>query len=568
MKKHLKKYWLIEVIIFITVIRIIMVAHLPIYAISTAAIDDALMVKEANSLKSFEWLGGYNQFTLVKGMMFPLFLAILNYIGISYTVGVTVFYIISIIIFVWVIKDKIKNKYALAFIYLLLLFNPATFGYANIQRVYRNSITPTQAMLMISCFMSIYFKIDNEKYRKTNYLWALGAGISLATFWNTREDSIWIIPFVIVITILTIVKIIFYYKKNKNIKRSIPKIIISILPVIVLILANTTISFINYKVYGINTVNELNNSNFTKAMKSIYAVKPEENIENVTVTREKLERIYKYSPTMESIKEYMNEGIDLYKGADRNPEDNEVEDGWFFWSFREAVARAGYYDNGPQEAESIYKKISDEIENVLNEGKLERQNVMPSALMPPWRKGTMPQLLNAMERTIKYVVSFDKIELKIQPSIDDGNGGIQLFETITNNKAIHPNQQYENEIATMTRYARRFNKIIRGYQLTGYALAVVGVIGYIYIIIETIKNIRKNKNYEDIDTVILLTGIIGSFIVLVAGVSYNEIASCDSINYMYLSGAYPLLLGFEAISICKLIEKIRKNKVITHMHKK
>ena len=158
MKKHLKKYWLIEVIIFITVIRIIMVAHLPIYAISTAAIDDALMVKEANSLKSFEWLGGYNQFTLVKGMMFPLFLAILNYIGISYTVGVTVFYIISIIIFIWVIKDKIKNKYALAFIYLLLLFNPATFGYANIQRVYRNSITPTQAMLMISCFMSIYFK--------------------------------------------------------------------------------------------------------------------------------------------------------------------------------------------------------------------------------------------------------------------------------------------------------------------------------------------------------------------------------------------------------------------------
>ena len=52
------------------------------------------MINIGNSLLSKKWLGTYDQFTLVKGMMFPLFLAISHYIGIPYTVATICLYII------------------------------------------------------------------------------------------------------------------------------------------------------------------------------------------------------------------------------------------------------------------------------------------------------------------------------------------------------------------------------------------------------------------------------------------------------------------------------------------
>ena len=188
----MKEYWFILFIFITAIIKIIMVSNLPIFAMTTSAVDDRLMLSTADSLLDLKWLGNYGQFTLVKGIFFPLFLGILNFIGISYTTGTTVLYIISVLVFILVIKDKIKNKYALSFIYLILLFNPVTYGLQSFQRVYRNSITPAQALFIISCFMAVYFKIGDKKYKKSIWLWSIGAGISLTALWNTREDAIWV----------------------------------------------------------------------------------------------------------------------------------------------------------------------------------------------------------------------------------------------------------------------------------------------------------------------------------------------------------------------------------------
>ena len=107
----LKNYGLVIFIIIVSIIKIISILNIPIYAIAPSSIDDRLMINIGNSLLSKKWLGTYDQFTLVKGMMFPLFLAISHYIGIPYTVTTICLYIISSIIFIHMLKNIIKNKH-------------------------------------------------------------------------------------------------------------------------------------------------------------------------------------------------------------------------------------------------------------------------------------------------------------------------------------------------------------------------------------------------------------------------------------------------------------------------
>lgn len=56
--------------------KIVMMNKIHIYALTTAVADDALMVRMAENWGELHWLGGYNQYTLVKGIFFPAFLEV------------------------------------------------------------------------------------------------------------------------------------------------------------------------------------------------------------------------------------------------------------------------------------------------------------------------------------------------------------------------------------------------------------------------------------------------------------------------------------------------------------
>ena len=546
MKNILKKYYLIFIIIGIICIKQILVNGIPIYAISNAVCDDRLMANIATYLLKFEWLGDYNQLTLVKGIFFPLYLAINVFLGISYIGATTALYSLACLIFVYSIKDLIKNKWFLLIIFTILIFNPVSYGQETLQRVYRNSITASQVLIIFSAFFKMYLNRDKKITKMLP--WALLGGFTLASFVNNREDWIWIMPFIIVVTMVIIVTIIM---KNKNIKQNISKIIVVIVPLIILFAVNTTISTINYKYYNIYSYNEINNSDFSDAMKAIYSVENEEEIEYVSVTREKMKRLYEISPSLNLIKDNMENYLDGWSKTDRNPDDLEVEDGWFFWCLRDAVYASGYYKDG-QTANEYYKKVAEEINEAIDSGLVESQPTMPSALMSPWRKGYTAKITDAMLKIIVYVPSFTDVSTTTIAST--GNiEGIKAMEILTNNNAIYPDsygEAAEAQIAVYKVYTSRLNAIGSIYKKTGFLVFILGLTSYILLVIKMFA--KKEKN---IDIILLLTGILLSYLVLVLGVAYNHIASCYSITYMYLSGAYPLVIAFSTISIFKLISK-------------
>ena len=442
------------------------------------------------------------------------------------------------------------------------------------------------------------------------------------------------------------------------------------------------ISMINYSHYGIYTYNEINNSNFGKAMQAIYSIKPNEEIEWVTNTHEKLERIAAESETFNIIMPKIEEKIDFYDDFDRKPDDGEIEDGWFFWVLREAVflSKEELGIENAKDFNDFYLNLSKELNKLIDEGKFEKQSTMPSSLMPPWRKGNLGKLFNAVGEEIKFLTNYDDVELSVPIyEIEGHDRENELFKKITRNSIVEkakivelygfyynlniktfnvelqdeegntiyaftnlksnppiqenikevygvdytdkitffetiktdvdPNnifvivkqgkdmllkarfkdkvQEYNIDDPISKLYLKapivyndrveeraevatnRLNSIMNVYKLFGEFIFIISFIIYIgYLVCLTIALILKkiDNNINLLNRVLILSGIILSVVVLMFGVGYNHIASCDSITYMYLSGAYPLIIAFETIAIGEFFKTtklyLKQNKVL------
>lgn len=106
-------------------------------------------------------------------------------------------------------------------------------------------------------------------------------------------------------------------------------------------------------------------------------------------------------------------------------------------------------------------------------------------------------------------------------------------------------------------YVDRMNAIGKIYKVTGVGIFILSVVAYLYSGVSLIKKKEKEKT---VTVMLILSGLFLSTIVLFGGVAYNEIASCDSIRYMYLSGAYPMVLAFEGLAIIYALELLLEHR--------
>lgn len=558
----LKKYRFIICIIVFAIIKQILVANIPITPYPNQGYDDNMMVDMAVQIRAGDWLGEYTSNTLVKGPFFPFLLAVINYLGFSYIGVMNLIYTIACIYFIYTIKDIFKTKKSLFAIYLVLLFNPVSYAFWTLQRVYRNGITLAQAIVVIGSLFAMYQR-RNKKVRDMLHFAIIG-GLTLASLWLTREDGIWILPFVLVVTLIVLISILYMNikekKKFKITKTLVGKVIVSILPLIILFGSINVIRTINYAKYGVYVYNEINDGYFGKVIKAMYSVKTDEDIQYVTVTRNKLNKIYEYSETLSSIRPQMEASMDAWDYNDRHPGDTQVEDGWFWWALKEAGENAGIYENA-QTANEFYRKVYEEIEQAKKDGNLETQMSMPSNLMSPWKASYWVELPKTMIEITWYIINFEDVEtVNYAVDIPDDADGIRRFEAFTNNLAVGNTEDTNADYITKytEKYVDRLNFIGNIYQISG---AVIAIIAFICYIIMTMKLIKSKDKSDTLDAWLLITGVGLSLVVLILGVSYNHITSCYSKYYMYLSGAYPLVTIVCIASICYILERINWKKI-------
>jgi hypothetical protein len=575
-KINLKNLSYIGIILIICITRVLLIIKLPIFAYIDYINDDELMVQLAKSIVSGNWLGNYGYNTLLKGPVFPLYLAILCSLKLPYLLTTTLVYIIVCCVFIYSIKDIISNKFYLLLLFILMVYNPIMFS-TDFQRVYRNSLTPCLAILLISFYNIILINRNNPKIFKYVFGCVM-ASLIFPFFYYIREDSIWIIPLMCFYSFIIFVNLIINVVKNKKIELlQVIKLFLLFLPVITLVIFESVIGNINYKYYGAKVVNMNNFESLQNAIHAISIVKDcsEDAYEYegrkvcFTNSREKIKMLYEYSPSLNSIKDSFELAQDNLSGS----EGGQISNGMFMWAFLEGVSGSGY--DSFEKQNELLDNIANEINDCISNGKLETQELVP------FFNDVNVKMLNFDSLYKYFKESIDTINNYKTFSVMDTYGSlynseyfeyrIRLFLEITNDRMLLNDEEsawksfgeliktnQKEYIDEMQVKLDILNQIKDLYYYVANVIEIVGYISYVALsIIVVIRTIKREDN-NLLNNWFIASGLIGSIVVICLGIAYTSVTKVNVTIAFYLMSAYILNIAFCLISIFSVIKFIEK----------
>lgn len=569
-KRFLNTYALAVAMLAVIVFRLALGTGMPLDVHAGATYDDAWCVRAASFISSGQWLGPYDDTTLIKGPGFPIFLALAHVQTLGYGLVLTLLWIVSCLLFVLALRPLLRKRKAVFILFAALLFCPVSFSTETFQRVYRNSATASQALLVFAGYLGMYLRLkglrsadptrlsDHGSWRRvrSSWLlilpWSLLAALSLAWFWVSREDSVWIAPFVLVATVVMAVMVFRSFGRSGAASRAVACLLLLALPLIGTGATVGGIASANQSAYGISTVSEIGSSEFARAIRDLYAIQPANQPANqrVAVSHDTLQRAYAASPALASIKEEVeSEFADFGDAIDNDPGDGEVNGGEFFWVIRRAARDAGYFENAGK-AQGFFGQVADELEAAFEAGTLRQRATWPNAIMTPWRGEYAGRLLPALAGQFWQAVSYG--DVSCEPYIAQGpEDGIRFFESQVNGVAYRAGVPYPAACSVGMGATWL-------YRALGPLLALSGAVCTVLIWVRWARARGKGRSlwrpYLGAASLAILS-ILLSVLVLETGLAYSRVSSFVPIAYYYYgSAAYPLLLAANLLALFGVLQ--------------
>ena len=528
-------------------LRIWLTEYQPLLALGWVTTDDQLFIVLAKYLLKGEWLGPYNSLTLVKGPFFSMWIAFMYVLGIPLLLSAQILYIASCLVFVYAVKPLLTGRKLLAFLlFFSLLFNPASFD-AGQTRVLRDLIYPSLTLLLVACAFGVFFSTYSNS--KGVWLWGVGLGIIFGCFWITREEGIWVVPFLVFVFVCAI--FLFYRNEGTRSWRSFAK------PWLVFILCFAVIinsvSYLNYIHYGVYVKTDLEADSYKAAYGALTRVKPSETIRYVPVTKKTRMRIYKVSPAFRELKGYLEGPMgDLWawsaNGAGRNRDNrNEILGGWFQWAFRDAVSYAGYYSSGKYPDE-YYQRVANEINAACDTGLLDCYPRRDS-LIPIWHRYYIKYLIPSIFDRMAALIKFEYISIDPIQSIGTEEQ-IALFKEVTREQVWSPGTNLELSRSDGIRLSLA-RGILRLYQVLMPWLGIYSIVAYLILLYQFI---RRRKYFI---SVIVLSSLLILTFTRVASLAFLDATSWKLAILAYLHPAHVIWLAFVFLAMVESFGIVR-----------
>jgi hypothetical protein len=333
---------LLGVAAILTLFRIWLAVNTPLFLQGDAQMDDYLMVRYAGELLGGRWLGNYGASTLVKTVSFPLILACNYLLGIPYSFGLILGYICAVFLLAKAISCFFRNSYVPYFLYLVLLFSPVMFHEENVQKVYRGGYIVVFSVLVFAAVIGMYGEtVRRDRNIGRLFGWTMLGAAVLPVFWYLKEDSIWILPFVLVGILCGVIA---EFRREDTGKQKIRRSMLLLLPLISLLAFSLLFKSLNYANYGVFAVTDRSGSEFEKVIADIQRIE-DDTIDETWITRRMIAKACKASPTLHKLEPEIYEMMDGMYGKGR-----ECYWDYFIWILRDVADRAGYYANGSGDA--------------------------------------------------------------------------------------------------------------------------------------------------------------------------------------------------------------------------
>lgn len=400
----------------------------PVKAVASGSFDDALFIEMARHLSLGNWLGDYTNVTLAKGPGAPMFMAACHSIGLPLPIAQHLLHALACALVVLALRPAVRSTRWLPAAYAFMLFHPVTYDTGVMTRVGR---THVYAATILICLASLAgLATWRRAAPRSRTAWVAAAGLSGGFMWITREETVVVLPGLIVLVLGAAI----WLARDGSRGEALAHLFDCAIAFGIGAALVGTVALTNRANYGAFVVTEIRSGAFPDALAALSRVPPVAAEPTIASTEESRRAAYQLSPAMAELAPYL-EGPEGRAWIERArhftgvaAEGNVFHHGWFLWAIRDAAARAGRHDS-PAAAAAFYTRVAAEI-NAACADPAARCEPPGSGLHAKLTPERAKRVAAQWARNIAYAASFPHFSAYSSRSIGT-NEEMQPFRTMT-----------------------------------------------------------------------------------------------------------------------------------------
>lgn len=356
-------------ITIITIFRVILSNLLSAWYPSSQGYDDRLLITYASLSSHFK---DPNVLSLMKTMSYPLFLKIVHWSGLSYTMVLSIIWIIAAALVVKIFLNVTKNKAFLTFIYIFVLFTPSAFDSWIGTRLYRNSIIAPFVLIFFALMLNMILNltvnknITAKKTLSTNIL----LGLIFSFTYYIKEDGIWLLC-CLVFSILISIGIVL--KKHTRNRYLLTKTIITLcLPLIIFIITSNVYKSINYIYFGVYETNTKAEGELGEFINNIYKIHSDNRTAFIWAPYDAIDKAFEASKTL-SNHPILKEKIFNSPWCSGDIRQNPISGDFLTWVLRTALVDSNLWQSEKQVSD-LFKQVNIELKSAFDNKLLIKEN--------------------------------------------------------------------------------------------------------------------------------------------------------------------------------------------------
>lgn len=328
---------------------------------------DALWYVE--SAKHWYWGAPYSMLAFVRPCAYPLFIAVLHFLGIPLRIGIEFAQMAGYAALIAALRKAAIPRWVCLAFFAVMILHPASLHFNN-HSMSDSFYTAILPLALGGSLLTLFTK---------KVLHAVWTGGAFAVLWNTREES-----FLIPVILIVFLALALWQRREVATRKAHFAFWLQRTGALVATLALfvTAIYLANYRAFHSFAKSDLSSPPFEKVLKALLRIKPSASIRYIPVSTEAMGMAFEVSPTFALLKpEFESRNGRVWTTPVFEVLGIHEYGLWFQWALRNVMNNSGYYRD-PVTTNRFYRKAAREINQACDEGRIPSRFVLTGFLDP------------------------------------------------------------------------------------------------------------------------------------------------------------------------------------------
>jgi len=335
-----------------------------------------------------------DMYAMAKNMSFPLFLNLVHFSGLPYSLVVSLIWVAAAAMAFILIRrihspddngSGLVRSHDIAALlsYVYILFMPCAFDIFVGTKLYRNAIIAPFALLTalsLLFFVHTALVSDGASHIRRQVTLGVSCGLLLGFNYYISENGVWLlVPTIILVGTAAVAYIFRFIRLRMNGQSQTPKWLVGrllacALPFLVLLMWSNAYAAINYHFFGVYQINTRVGGEPGRFTQNIYKIASDNRTPVIWAPADAIDKAFSVSPTLQSVPELHRTLVDQNSWANgQSLYDYPLRGDFLTWSLPDAMSQAGLWKSHAQ-VDSFFASVNRELDKAFSDGTLKRDD--------------------------------------------------------------------------------------------------------------------------------------------------------------------------------------------------